>query len=368
MDETPGQRERPFSTKTAAEKWRLIGAWLIGLVAVAGIALTLSTRFVGEEAPILELEVDGRLAVLPLVTDGARGEDWLGWGLSTLIYEGLIANDAIQAVRPERLHGVLAERDLSGATRERQRQRQLASALGAQAVLDIRVERLGEGVGLDLEIWRGDVTVGRQRFEGEDALEAAARLVAAVADGMLAGGSPVPLLEVLSDDDFARRLYGEGVERTLTSDAAAGRPYFEIALRHRPEFALARLRHVGVLRRLGQLEMARSLAEELLQQTQARGLRGAQARAYRALGLIAAVDGDVAAASEHYRQALRLEIQRAAPLAQADAIGAQAQLASASGEPEKAQELFVEVLQLRQQAGDRLGQIDALLRLSNLAI
>ncbi|MEO1085684.1 MAG: hypothetical protein AAFY88_15700, partial [Acidobacteriota bacterium] len=368
MDDTQGQRRRATGAKSTSEKWRLIGAWLIGILAVGGIALTLSTRFVDEAAPVLELDIQGRLAILPVTTDGARGEDWIGWGLATLIYEGLVANDPIQAVRPDRLYGVMAERELAGGSRERQRQRQLARALGAESVLDIAHERVGDGVALVLEVHRGEgAAAGRQRFEGDDVLEATARLVAAAGNSLLAGGQPVPLEEILSDDDFTRRLYGEGVERTLTSGAAAGRPYFEIALRHRPEFALARLRLVGVLRQLGELESARSLAEELLQQTQARGLRGAQARAYRALGLIAAVDGDVAAAAEHYRQALRLEIQRAAPLAQADAVGAQAQLASASGEPEKAQELFSEVLQVRQQAGDRLGQIDALVRLSSLA-
>lgn len=350
------------------EKWRLIGPWLIGLLAVGGIALTLSAGFFGDPVPVLELEVSGRLAVLPVVTDGARGEGWLSWGLAALIHEGLAANDPIQAVRIDRLYDVLAERELADAVTERQRQRQLARALGAQTVLDIVHQPAGDRVALVLEVSRPGEAAGRQRFEGGDALEACSRLVAAVADAMLAGGASVPLDEVLSDDAFARRLYGEGVEQTLSAGAAAGRRYFEIALRHRPDFFLARLRLADVLRRLGDLEPARAIAEELLTQTQSRGQRVGQARAYRALGLISAVDGDAAVAAEHYRQALRLEIQRDAPLAQADAIGAQAQLALASGYPDKAQELFAEVLQLRQQAGDRLGQIDALVRLSSLAI
>ena len=356
------------SGRTGHEKLRLLGAWLIGLAAIAGIGLTLSAGFFSDPAPVLDLEVSGRLAVLPVVTDGARGDDWLSWGLAALVYEGLVANDPIQAVRIDRLYDVLAERDLSDASTERQRQRQLARALGAQTVLDITFEPAGDRVALVLQVAGAGTATGQQRFEGEDALDAVSRLIVAVADAMLAGGASVPLDEALSDDVFTRRLYGEGVEQTLAGGATAGRRYFEIALRHRPDFFLARLRLAGVLRQLGDLEAARGIAEELLTQTQARGQRVGQARAYRALGLISAVDGDVAVAAEHYRQALRLEIQRNAPLAQAAAVGAQAQLALASGYPDKAQELFAEVLQLRQQAGDRLGQIDALVRLSSLAI
>ncbi|MEM6793335.1 MAG: hypothetical protein AAF725_05105, partial [Acidobacteriota bacterium] len=241
---------------SGADRWRRIGGLMVGLVALFGLGLVLSTRFMGEPPPSFELDVGGRLVVLPFATEGARGDGWQTWGLAALATEGLAANASLEVVPLGRLHGALEMRQLAEDPADRPRLRQLAAALGGESVIDVRSRRSDGRFRLEVEVYRQGRSGGAQSFEADNPMEATGLLIAALADRVLGPVARVPLEQVMPADPFVRRLYAEGVSRSMADGAADARPYFEIALRHAPNFALARLRLVESLRLGGEIEAA----------------------------------------------------------------------------------------------------------------
>ena len=344
--------------------------WLLGLVALGGIGLTVSTRFLAPAGPELTLEAEGRVAVLPIRNEGPRSDDWAIWGLSAAMTEALEATAGVQVVSAERLYRELSDRHLDPTVEaDRDRSKAMAAALGAQVIVDASLRRDSKGLSLDAVFVNPENAVfGTLETKHEDILGVGSHVVLALADTLSGGRAPVPLTRALSLDPFVDRLYAEGLDRRLRGTAEASRPYFEIALRNSPDFVNAKLRLIECMRTQGELEAAQTLSEELLGQAQSRGVRSLQSRAFKALGLLHAMGGDAVAASEQYRHAHRIDKRRGDVLAQAESLYEQARLALAQGETAQAEELFVQVLDLRREAGDRLGQIDVLVRIGSLLL
>ncbi len=344
--------------------------WLLGLAAVAGIGLTLSTRLIAPPDPELVLEAEGRVAILPIRNEGPRFDDWAIWGLSAVMSEGLEATEGVHVVVPEHLHRELLSRRLDPAVqKDRDRSKDLAAALGARVIVDVTLQRSSRDVTLSAVLTDPQgATLATFESEGDDLLTVGGQLVLALADALGRGLAPVTLTRALSSDPFVDRLYAEGLDRLLRSTPEIAQPYFEIALRNRPDFVQAQLKLIDCLRRRGELEQARALSEELLRQAQSRGIRSLQARAFRALGLLHALNGDTVAAAEQYKLAHRIDKQRGDPRARAESLYEQARLALAQGETLEAEGLFVKVLELRREAGDRLGEIDVLVRIGSLLL
>ncbi len=344
--------------------------WLLGVVAIAGIALTLSTRFLAPPAPELALEAEGRVAILPIRNEGPRFDDWAIWGLSAVMSESLEATEGVHVVTSAHLHRELLTRGLDPAVEgDRSRSKDLAAALGARVIADVELRRTSREVILDAVLTdpKGN-TLATFEAKGDDLLEVGGQLVLALADALGRGLAPVPMSRALSSDAFIDRLYAEGLDRLLRSSAEEAQPYFEIALRNRPDFVQAKLKLIDCLRRRGELARAQELSEELLRQAQSRGIRSLQAQAFRSLGLLRALDGDTVAASEQYKLAHRIDQQRGDSRAQAESLYEQARLALAQGETLEAEGLLVKVLELRREAGDRLGEIDVLVRIGSLLL
>lgn len=365
-----GPRNRTNTDSRGGWLRRLV-PWLIGLAALGGLGLAFGARYLVDEAPTLELSLDGRVAILPFHVDAARTDAWAAWGLAALVTETLEASEPVPVVPLRRLHGLFDERKLAlGDAAGRSRARELAAAVGARVIVDATYRRDGEKVALDIRFLD---PAGREtavhRVVGDDALDAAGILAYSIADTLGKGAAPVPLERAFSRDPFVDRLYAEGVHEWMISKpgerARWSQPFFEIALRHEPTFVQAKARLADCLRVRGQLPEARALAEELLQEAQSLGSRAVQAEAFRDLGLIAALEGDVVAAREQYRQAQRLEEGRGDGAGQAEALFEQARLALAQNDSEQAEALLTEVSTLRQGLGDRLGRIDASLRIGS---
>lgn len=348
--------------------------WLVALVALGGLVLAFAARYLVDDEPTLELRLEGRVAVLPFAVDAARTDSWVAWGLAALVTETLEASEPVPVVPLRRLHGTFTARGLAiDDPGSRARARELAAAVGGRVIVDGTYREDGDTVVLDVGFFDADGReLDRRRVPGDDALAAAGLLAYSIADSLGRGAAPVALDQAFSRDPFVDRLYAEGVHAWMISTparrAAEAQPYFEIALRHEPTFLQAKARLVDCLRAGGLLAEARTLAEELLKESQAMGARAVQAKAFRDLGMLAALDGDSTAALEQYRQAHRLEQGRADLAGQSEALYEQARLALAESDDPRAEELFVEVANLREGLGDRLGHVDALLRLGSLTL
>ena len=367
----PGMRagEMRSRRKPPQQRFKALVPWLIGLVALTGVGLTLATRMIAPSSPTMTLDTRGRVAVLPLRNDGPRSDDWTAWGLAAVISEGLVATDGVQVLDPAQFFRVLVERDIDASiVADRERAHTLAGALGADLVVDVALRRDQDRAAL-LTV---SVTDRERRplaeleITDQDPMAAASDLVVALAEALGGGRAPVPLDQALSADPFVDRLYAEGLDKLLRRGAADASPYFEIALRNRPDFVHAKLRFIECLRRAGKTVEAVPVAEELLGQAQSRGNRALQADAFRALGLLEAMDGDPVAAAEQYKQAARLDGRRGDQRGEAASLYEQARLALAGGRGDEAEALFIQALEKRRAAGDRLGEIDLLVRLGSL--
>lgn len=351
--------------------WRRIAPWLIGLAALVGIALALSTRFLAPDAPELTLEIDGRVAVLPLQNQGPRADDWTIWGLTAAMAEAIEATDGVFVVAPEALFNTLRSRRLNLSQKEdRARARELAAAHGAEVIVDLSLRRgQGQDVVMEVDVLDPDGRIrGRLDIAQPELMDAASQVVIALADALGSGRAPVALTNALSLDPFADRLYAEGLSQWVLQSPEVARPYFEIALRGRPAFVQAQLKLIDCRRRAGELETAQQAALKVLERSQSRGNRAFQARAFRSLGLINALSGDSVAAAEQFKQALRLDERRGDIRGQALSLSEHARVALADGNNETALSLFRKVLELYRQGGDRLGQIDVLMRIGSLLL
>lgn len=351
--------------------WRRIGPWLLGLAALAALVAVFAPGFLDPASPRPSFEITGRLAMLPVVNEGAEGDAWVRWGLPMVVTRTLDQTSGVRTLSVRRLYALLTERDLDADdAAARHRAAELACAAGADVVVDARLRRAGDSVILAHRlVGSAGETIAAGEVRRATVLDAVAALTLSLAEPLAGGVAPVPMDRALSGDPFADRLYAEGVHRALVNDAGGVLPaYFQIALDNVPDFLHAKAAQIELLRLQGALRPARRQGQELLQEAQSRGARALQAEVFETLGLVAAMEGDETAAIEQYTQAHRLASQRRDRLGQAAALEARARVELAAGRSEEARRLLTQGLELRRGEGDRLGQVDVLLRLGSLLL
>lgn len=379
MNETTQQpRPADFHPERLQEerkkKLRSRTIWALALLVLVAIFGTLFyVAYLGRRPVELQL-AKARLAILPFAASARPNDAWLGWGLSTVVAETLNQTPGMDVLPPDRLRQLLAQRGLDPANREtRATARQLAFAAGAGLVLDGEFRRREDGkVSLLFELIAPDQKAAhRGELQAKDALTLAAQLSESIARGMVPEIEGAQLETIFGTDPFFARLYGEGVQQlsapgSASQKAAAARPYFEILLRNDPTFTRAKARLVDCLRDLGELDRARTMAEQLLQETLPRGELDLQVSSFRSLGMIDALQADEVAAAEQFRLAHRAALARQDKGGELMVLGDLVRLALAHSDRNKAEELLVEMVQVQKAQGDRLGEADSLLEIGSL--
>ncbi len=372
QSETGKSVASPLEWSSSAERprtrWR-VPASLGLLLFVIGAGWGVS-RLINSATPAVDLPLAGRLALLPFENRTAdTAESWIEIGLMEMVVEAVSKVAGPAVVSPDRLRRALAPRELNlSDPAARERARELAMAAGADQVLDARIIRQGESFAIEMELFDASGMVSSSRVEDATLLAAADALVFAIARGLAAEGGPRQIATLFSRSPFFDRLYGTGVQELRTRGPRAARPYFEIALQHRPEFLQAKAMLAECARRMGELEPARELTQEQLFEAQSRGNRTLEARSLRVLALLAALDGELEKAQTLYSQAFTLHLDMADQPARAEVLYELARLALADNDSARAEELYVELLGLQQDLGDRLGEADTLFQIGSLLL
>ncbi len=365
---TPGdQRREP--RKSGARPWR----WLIavGAVLIVAVALMATIRLIRAATPAAELPLAGRLALLPFVDATVeRSSGWIETGLMEMVAEAVAQTAPNGIVPPLRLRKAFEPRGLDlHDPAARERARRLALTTGASQVLDVTVT--GEdanGYAMELELFDESGAVASTRLERPDPLAAADALAFSLARALSSDREPYRLQHLFSHSPFVDRLYATGLAELRTGSAAAARPYFEIALRHRPGFFQAKARLADCMRHAGELDSAVELTSELIREAQSRGERLMEARSLRGLASLQAIQGRLDEASALYTQAYAVHLDLSDRTAQQSALYEMARLALANDEAARAEELYVEMLRLQQDLGDRLGEADTLFQIGSLLL
>ncbi len=353
--------------------------WLAAAVAVATLAAVVSTRWLGPDPQVVDLELSGRLTVMPFTNDtGEPANDWVTTGLAEMVTETIARTPGVEVASSERLHALIAARDLdTGDSIGRERIRSLALAAGASLVLEARFRHHGsrrDGVrrngvddhAADFLLFDADGVVAESTVEGSDFLEVADRLAFSVARGLSSGRVPVRLTSVYSRDRFSDRLYAMGRHRLSSDGVDTAVPYFEIALRSRPSFLQAKAALAECAERDGDLERAGELVREVLEEARGRGEQHLQLWSLEALGRLAVLQGRLEVAQENYSQAYSAVLAADDAAARGELLSELSRLALVRGDSPRAEELLIEALQIRQNLGDRLGEVDTLLEIATL--
>ena len=365
----------PASRPRLRYRWR----WLVllAVILIVAAALAATARLIGSAAPATELPLTGRLALLPFIdvtlersSRGEQGGGWIEIGLMEMVAETVSRTAGGALVPPARLRRALEPRSLDlGDPAARDRARKLALATGADQVLEVTVTG-GEDKGyvMELELFDAGGAVAGGRIQSPDPRLAADALAFSLAHGLESAVEPRHLERLFSHSPFVDRLYASGLAELRAATPEAARPYFEIALRHRPGFFQAKARLADCARQLGELDLAVELTGELIREAQSRGERGLEARSFRSLASLEAIRGRLDRAAELYAQAYAVHLDMADRPAQAAALFDMARLALAGGETARAEELYVEMLRIQQDLGDRLGEADTLFQIGSLLL
>lgn len=390
------ERSRPSGSEQAPKdpsagrwdhRWRAL-VLVLGVV-LAGLALVAGLRSLVPKPDIVELDLQGRLALLPFRNaTGDHAYDWVESGLTPMVAATLGRTSGVAVLAPDRLRRELAVRGLDvGNVGLRDRLRQIALAAGADLVVEVELQRasagdLGfvEGVaglagGASSSGWTAAFRIGGRsgqvavaEISGSDPISVSNRLIFSLVRGFKSSGEPLSIEKVYSLDRFFDRLFAMGLFALETGGPEEARPFFEIALANQPYFLQAGLALAECERGLGHYERGRELAYGALEEAEARSDRPLRVAALRTLGLLAALEGNGDTAAEHYSQALgSLELPESGAMI-AEVLFEKARLALADGDLEVAREIFEEILQIQRTLGDRLGELDILLQLSSLHV
>ena len=353
---------------------RRAAPWAAAAAVAATLAVTVASRWMGPDPQVAELELDGRVVVLPFTNaTGDPAYDWLSTGLAEMTAATLGRTPGVRVVPGERLQRVIETRKLdTGDAIGRDRTRELALALGADLALEARFRHASarrdaaDACAADFRIFDTDGVAAEGTVQGADFLEAADRLALSVARGLVRGRVPVRMTTSYSRDPFVDRLYAMGLHQLRAAGAETAAPYFEIALRSRPSFLQARVALAQSVEDGGDLQRAGELAREVLEQARGQGEQHLQVWSLRALGRLAVLEGRLADAQENTSQAYSIVLGADGAAARADLLLDLARLALTRGDAGRAEELFIETLQIRQEQHDRLGEVDALLEIASL--
>ncbi len=366
-----GRGTVPRARRHPAWRWLIV----LAVILIVAAALAATARLIGAVAPATELPLSGRLALMPFIDATMDREgDWIETGLMEMVAE-TVSRTTGALVPPERLRKALEPRgfDLADPA-ARESARRLALATGAGQVLDVTVTGGQEkGFAMELELFDAAGAVASARLQRADPRLAAGALALSLARGLSSDAEPRRLERLFSRSPFLDRLYASGVAELRGKpaegrSAEAARPYFEIALRHRPGFSQAKARLADCARQLGELDLAVELTGELLTEAQSRGERALEASSLHTLASLAAVQGQLDRASELYAQAYAAHLDMADRPAQAAALYDMARLALAGNDTARAEELYVEMLGIQQDLGDRLGESDTLFQIGSLLL
>lgn len=388
IDGAPGEEPsgaappRPPVSRERRGHW-LRGA-LFGLIALGVLALVLSLRPMLQDDEVVELELEGRLALLPVINEtGSAAYDWMGDGWTEMVAEALSRTPGVHVVEPRRLAHEVQIRGL-GRDPElaRERLRGVAFAMGADLVLDAVVRRQsvqrdalrplsGSGeplLRIEFSLISADGTrVKQSQVRGDDPIQLGNLMVVSLARGLSGEGEPVRLERVFSTHPFLGQLYGVGLHAMRVGDLERAQDVFELIYEQEPRFLYAGLRLLETRMQRRDCLGCQDLAQELLRQTQVQAARRVESAVLEALARLEAMAGRGPASRELFSQA-RGVLPEDAQAAHLRIDRELSRLALVQGERDEAKALFHQQLQAEGLAGNVLGQASLFLELGSLAL
>lgn len=425
----PSVAHRPSSPrKKKGRRFAWLRQGLIGLAVLVILALVFSLVPMLRQKEVVALQLEGRLALLPLVNEtGSEAYDWMAEGWTEMVVQSLSRTPGVEVIPPQRLAREVKVRGLARDQEAvRERVRALAFSMGADVVFDGVIRRRnarqgelrplsGDGepsLRLEFRLLSADgATVASSEILGDDPIELANVLVVSLARGLSGDGEPVRLERVYSNHLFLDQLYGLGLAALRRQELDRAEHIFELVLQQEPRFLYAGLSlletrlagrtcHVAstaassrdassrdaasrdaassvgggvsqldsALREDGRDSMTcRDLAQQLLERSQAQAERRVESAVLMFLARLEALAGRGPAAQELLSQA-RSVLPEDAANEHLQVDQELARLALVQNERDEAKVLFDQQLIAERTAGNVLAQASVLLELGSLEL
>ncbi len=365
-------------------RWGWLRQTLLGLAALAVLAAVLSLGSLLKPDEGVELKLDGRLALLPLVNEtGSEAYDWMSEGWSEMVAQSLSRTPGVALIPPQRLAHEVKVRGLDGEQEAlRSQVRSLAVGMGAEVIFDGVVRRLGARRG-DLRPLSGDrepllrlemrllsaqgEVLADAELQGDDAIELADRLVVSLARGLSSEGEPVRLEAVYSPNVFLDQLYGLALTAQRAGRLQRAEEIFLLLQEQEPSFLAAGLGLLQTRLAADDCGGCTQLAQRLLEQARVRGERRIESAVLQVLARLEALSGRGPAAQELLSQA-RAVLPQEARDEHLQVAREMALLALLQDRPDEAKELFDKLLIEERLVGNVLAQASLLLELGSLEL
>jgi DNA-binding winged helix-turn-helix (wHTH) protein/tetratricopeptide (TPR) repeat protein len=322
-----------MGTRGRSSRALIVAAGAI-LAAVVAIVLLRDEPRATHEVPMRS----GSLGILPLVN--ATGDDSLHWvelGLVDLLGRTLDGAGGIALVPVTEAVAVLDRLKTTGTAEEGgdERLEALSRATGARWLVstvltrDEGIFRMRATLVTRGERPRSDTLSGGDLFALTEALSDRIRTwLGTQDDTTLAERAPLDYPE----DPELRRLFATGMHEQLRGDAKAALRFFDLVLAADPGQMAAGYERAIALRKLGDVEGSKALAETLLADALADGAIRIEGKARNLLGILQWMGGDLEAAQSHLEGSLEIHRRLALRRAQISNLTNLGILASGRGE------------------------------------
>jgi serine/threonine protein kinase/tetratricopeptide (TPR) repeat protein/TolB-like protein len=280
-----------------------------GLAALALIAVAVAVAVrLARPSPLVAPGSEVRVAVLPFANaTGETGNDWVELGLQQMVATALRRGEGVDVARPEWVAETLTRLEVTPAvTLSGEQATRLVEALGSDLLVATAMARDAERLRVDYAVYDAGGPLARSFLLADDPVSAARGLAEALGRRLSPGAPIVDLEKTFSRDAFANQAYAIGVQRSRTTGAAAGEPYFRVCLDRDPKFARAQLRLADARFRLGEPAEAENLVAGVAAAAEQAGDARLQVEAVRQLAELAQEKGDYAVAEERLRRVLAL--------------------------------------------------------------
>lgn len=325
------------------------------LIVVSTIAIT---RRITREAAWFDPGEGGTVALLPFDNDtGDPGLDWVRFGLMQMVAGNLEATEGIEVV--PRADVVRAVRDLDiepNVPLSRDQIQSLSQRVGARIIIAATLSTSDDELLLDYAAHTPSGAVGNRSISGRDPTELANRLALRIAHRLNPDAVLPELSDTYSEDSMANREFAAGLQYSETDGPRRARPYFEVSLDRDPTFTRARLQMAQCERGLGDLDTAREMTEQSLEQAMSRHDRVLEAECLTELGIVLQTVGEMEKSARAFDDALEIFRSSDSRAGLAGALRQKGAQLFAQSKWQEAEALYLEALAIWQELGNRSGQ------------
>ncbi len=271
-EQKPSDSERQNYSKQNKPSHFFKTGTIVSLLALLFVSAYIVSHFYQNPSQELKNSPSGplRIAVLPVESDNTPINDWIKFGVMSMVTDQLNSYSSIQTIPSSTVISATESlsKEISIDDNFRQYFETLCGKVGCNKIVSIHYQINQSGSPeLYYTIYDEQQQSSVTNFKSNDIIYATAQLLDSLARDLLPTRSNrISLSDTYSSDTKANRDYAIGVNELLSGDPVSAISYLKIALERKPDFFWANARLAEAHYQNGQLKLASDLVAKLKQQ------------------------------------------------------------------------------------------------------